>query len=464
MGSLEVLVVDDEPQIRRVLARLLTRLECHPHKAATGEEALSWLGGHAADLLLLDLRMPGKSGMAVLEEVRGRWLDLPVVIITAYGSLESGIAAMKAGAIDYIQKPFDAEQIRLVVERTRERKRLLEENRRLSSADSEKGPLAGIVGDHPAMRELQRLIGQVAGVPSTVLITGETGTGKELAARTIHQLSPRQGKPFVVVNCAAIPHTLMESQFFGYVRGAFTGAVEPRKGYFEEADTGTIFLDEIGELDLELQSKILRVLQEGEFMRVGEARPTLVDVRVIAATNQNLKEEVAKKQFREDLYYRLSVLPLHLPALRDRIQDLPLLVAHLLPRLCRKTGKKIQEIDPEYMERLGHHAFPGNVRELENILERSLVLNPASKLLVSSLPPEIRTDAAVAQVPLNLGLSLRQAKVLATEAVESKLIAKTLEESQYNFTLAARQLRISRSALYYKVKKYSIPLRYPRPS
>lgn len=461
---LEVLIVDDEPQIRKILARLLTRLECRAHTAASGEEALSWLNHHPADLLLLDLRLPGKSGMSVLEEVRVRWPDLPVVIITAYGSLESGIAAMKAGAIDYIQKPFDADQIRLVVERTRERQRLLEQSRRAVSLDAKHNPLEAIVGNHPAMIEVRRMVGLLAGVPSTVLLTGETGTGKELVARTIHQLSPRRDRPFVVVNCAAIPSTLLESQFFGYVRGAFTGATEGRKGYLEEADTGTIFLDEIAELGLELQGKILRVLQEGEFMRVGEARSTLVDVRVIAATNRNLKEAVAAKQFREDLYYRLSVLPLHLPPLRERMQDLPLLVFHLLPRLCRKTGKEIREISPEYLECLSRYSFPGNIRELENILERSLVLSNSPQLLPASLPPEIRNETTVAHLPLQPRVSLRRAKNAATAAVESKLIQKTLEENQYNFTQSARQLHISRSALYYKVKKYGIPLRHNRQS
>jgi two-component system NtrC family response regulator len=456
--------VDDEPQIRRILVRLVLRLECQAHRAATGEEALAWLQGHDADLVLLDLRMPGKGGMAVLQEVRVRWPDMPVVIVTAYGSLESGIEAMKMGAIDYIAKPFDAEQIRLVVERTRERKRLLAENRRLTSAAQEEDELREITGEHASMRELRRLIGQVAGVSSTVLITGETGTGKELVARKIHQLSPRRARPFIVVNCAAIPRSLMESYCFGHVRGAFTGAISERKGYFEEADTGTIFLDEIGELDLELQSKILRVLQEGEFVRVGEARPALVDVRVIAATHRQLKQEVEAKRFREDLYYRLSVLPLHLPPLRERIGDLPLLVAKLLPRLCLKTKREITEIDPDYPEALARYSFPGNVRELENILERSIVLNTSNRLSSAFLPPEVRADTTTAKVPLGANLSLRQAKTQATEAVESKLIAKTLEERQYNFTLVARQLKISRSALYYKVKKYGIPLRYPKNS
>jgi two-component system NtrC family response regulator len=462
MTPLQVLIVDDEPQIRRILARLVLRLECQAHKFSTGEEALAWLSGRTADLMLLDLRMPGKGGMAVLQEVRGRWPDLPVVIITAYGSLESGIEAMKAGAIDYIQKPFDSEQIRLVVERTRERRRLLAENHRLASAQQDQDQLREIVGEHPSMRELKCLIEQIAPVSSTVLITGETGTGKELVARMIHRLSLRRPRPFVVVNCAAIPKSLMESYCFGHVRGAFTGAVSERKGYFEEADSGTVFLDEIGELDLELQSKILRVLQEGEFVRVGEARPIRVDVRVIAATHRQLKQEVDAKRFREDLYYRLSVLPLHLPPLRERIQDLPLLVANLLPRLCLKTRREVKEIDPEYLDTLSQYTFPGNVRELENILERSLVLSPSPRLSPAFLPAEVRTDTTMARVPLNGNLSLRQAKARATEAVESKLIAKTLEERQGNFTLAARQLKISRSALYYKVKRYGIPLRYPR--
>ncbi len=452
----KILIVDDEPQILKILSRLLSKLNCEISTAGTGEEALELIGKEGFDLIILDLRLPGLSGIEVLKETKRKSPASSVVVITAYGSVETAIQAMKLGADDFLQKPFDTEQLGLVVRRALERSDILKKS---SDGNTLKELEFELLGNSRAIQEVKHMIERVARVRSTVLITGETGTGKELVARLIHQFSDRSEKPFIAVNSAAIPATLLENQFFGHIKGAFTDAIENRPGYFEEADGGTIFLDEIGDLDLNLQAKILRVLQEGEVTRVGSARPTPVNARVIAATNRNLRRMVEDKQFRQDLYYRLSVLPINVPPVREHKEDLPILINHILNKLARATGHKITGVSPEFLETLRNFAFPGNVRELENIIEHSVLLTTGTILTPDTLPAEVMESAEIAGLSnksVGDGLTLKQAKARMTEMVESKLIKQVLEECDNNFSRASRKLGISRSALYYKIKQYKI--------
>jgi len=451
-----ILIVDDEPQILKLLSKLLSSLNCEVSTAGNGELALEMIGKEHFDLILLDLRLPGLSGIEVLKEARSKSPASTIVVITAYGSVDNAIQAMKLGADDFLQKPFDLEQLRMLVRRALERSEALKE-----SADEKALKALGyeLIGNSRAIQEVKNMIERVARVRSTVLITGETGTGKEMVARLIHQFSDRADNPFIAVNCAAIPGTLLESQFFGHIKGAFTDAIEDKAGFFEEADKGTIFLDEIGDLDFNLQAKILRVLQEGEITRVGSARSIPVDVRVIAATNRNLRQMVEEKRFRQDLYYRLSVLPIYVPALREHREDLPLLINHILNKLAKTTGHKITGVSPEYLEILKQYDFPGNVRELENIIERSVLLATGNLLSPDTLPSEVIESAEVAELvkkTVENGLSLKKAKARITERIESKLIERVIKECNGNYSLAAKKLGISRSALYYKVKQYKI--------
>jgi len=451
-----ILIVDDEPQILKLLSKLLSSLNCEVSTAGNGELALEMIGKEHFDLILLDLRLPGLSGIEVLKEARSKSPASTIVVITAYGSVDNAIQAMKLGADDFLQKPFDLEQLRMLVRRALERSEALKE-----SADEKALKALGyeLIGNSRAIQEVKNMIERVARVRSTVLITGETGTGKEMVARLIHQFSDRADNPFIAVNCAAIPGTLLESQFFGHIKGAFTDAIEDKAGFFEEANKGTIFLDEIGDLDFNLQAKILRVLQEGEITRVGSARSIPVDVRVIAATNRNLRQMVEEKRFRQDLYYRLSVLPIYVPALREHREDLPLLINHILNKLAKTTGHKITGVSPEYLEILKQYDFPGNVRELENIIERSVLLATGNLLSPDTLPSEVIESAEVAELvkkTVENGLSLKKAKARITERIESKLIERVIKECNGNYSLAAKKLGISRSALYYKVKQYKI--------
>ncbi len=451
-----ILLVDDDPQIRRILSKILAQLDCDVSTAPSGEEALELIEKNPYDLVLLDIRLPGMDGIEVLREIKTRSPATSVVVITAYGSVENAIKAMKLGADDFLQKPFDTGQLKMIVMRSMERREVLAPSR--EPAFTEELELE-LVGNSKPMQELKNMIERVARVKSTVLITGETGTGKELVARLIHRLSDRADKPFVVVNCAAIPPQLLESQFFGHIKGAFTDAIESRPGFFEEANGGSIFLDEIGELDFNLQAKILRVLQEEKVTRLGSTKPISIDVRVIAATNRNLRQMVEEKQFRQDLYYRLSVLPINVPPLREHIEDLPLLINHILSKLRKTIDHNVVGVNPEYLEILKKYDFPGNVRELENIIEHSVLLATGPVLTPDTLPEEIIQSAEIADITAQTpdkNFSLKKAKALATAKAEARLIKKVLEECQGNFSMAARKLGISRSALYYKVKKYKI--------
>src|SRR3954470_24174773 len=372
--------------MRRVLEAMLRREGYDVITAANGVEAL---GGMTAGVhtVITDLKMPVLDGMALLKRLSAEYPDVPVVMITAHGSVENAVEAVKLGAFDYLEKPFEQEQIRQVVAKAINTYSLARQNARPEEPSS-RGRFR-LVGQSPAIRQIYAVVEKVANTPSTVLITGESGTGKELIARALHENSSRQAGPFIKINCAAIPKTLMESELFGYEKGAFTGAVGAKPGRFELAHGGTLFLDEIGEIPVEMQVKLLRVLQESEFERVGGIRTIKVDVRLVTATNRDLHAEVAAGAFREDLYYRLNVVPIHLPPLRERREDIPLLVGHFIAKFNERLKKQITGIDAEAVERLTGYHWPGNIRELENVIERTMLFGEGPEIAVSDLPPEI---------------------------------------------------------------------------
>src|SRR5687767_6542350 len=389
--SKRVLIADDEINIRRVLEAILRRDGYDVVTAANGLEALAGMtrGVHT---VITDLKMPGLDGMGLLRKLSTDWPDVPVVMITAHGSVENAVEAVKLGAFDYIEKPFDQEQIRQVVD-----KALKTHAYARRDARPEEPVARGrfrLVGESHAIRQVYAVIEKVANTPSTVLITGESGTGKELIARALHEYSSRHKGPFIKINCAAIPKTLMESELFGYEKGAFTGAVGAKPGRFELAHGGTLFLDEIGEIPVEMQVKLLRVLQESEFERVGGIKTIKVDVRLVTATNRDLAAELQTGGFREDLYYRLNVVPIHLPPLRDRREDIPLLVSHFITKFNDRLRKEITHIEPAAVDRLVSYNWPGNIRELENVIERTMLFCEGSVIRLSNLPGELMGGVA----------------------------------------------------------------------
>src|SRR5215467_781292 len=380
----KVLVIDDEANLRKVLAALLRRDGYDVTIAEDGEMGLAEFQKNGADAVITDLVMPKLGGMEVLKAVNGTDPEVPVIIITAHGTVDSAVEAIKLGAFDYVTKPFDQTELSNVIAKAI---RTHESARR--NARGERGRHA-LVGSSPQMQDVMRIIEKVADTPSTVLITGESGTGKELIATALHEGSSRHDKPFIRINCAAIPRDLIESELFGYERGAFTGAVTSKPGRFELADGGTLFLDEIGEVPVEMQVKLLRALQESEFERVGGIKTTRVDVRLIAATNRDLQAEIEAGRFRSDLYYRLAVVPIRLPALRERTSDIPLLVDHFLTKFNERLRKKVEGTETDAMEVLVQYPWPGNIRELENVIERAVLFCDTQRLHASDLPHEIR--------------------------------------------------------------------------
>ena len=372
-----ILILDDEPVIRDVLGTVLGKAGFETLEAATAADGIDRLSRESVDLLLLDLMLPDRPGLEVLAEVRQRWPELPVVVITAYSSVESAISAMRQGAYHYLPKPFRNEEVVHVTRQALEKRRLLAENRELKARlDGTHGGLGELVGRSAPMERVFETVRQAANARSTVLVVGESGTGKELVARALHRLSPRAAGPFVTVNSGSLPPDLLESNLFGHVRGSFTGAVSDKKGLFKVADGGTIFFDEIGTIPLETQSKLLRVLQDREFLPVGAVEPIHADTRVVAATNADLNRLVADGRFREDLYYRLCVITINLPPLRERKEDVPLLVEALVARAAAENGRSVPPVTPTAMKALLDYDWPGNVRELENVLERALILGP----------------------------------------------------------------------------------------
>jgi two-component system response regulator AtoC len=461
-----VLVVDDEENLRHMLQILLRREGYDAVGASSVDAALSELGHQSFDIIITDLRMPGRSGLDLVDEVRRRKLDTTVVVMTAYGSKEVAIEAMKHGAYDYLSKPFEADEVVLLLRKAEERERLFRENVTLkkqlrSGGEAELG-LGEMVAKSGRMTELFRTIRKIAEFKTTVLVGGESGTGKELVARAIHRLSPRAEGPFIAVNCGAIPASLLESELFGHRKGAFTDATRDRKGLFEEANGGTLFLDEIGELPLGLQVKLLRALQEEEIRRLGDTQDVKVDVRVVAATARDLAAEVKRGAFREDLYYRLNVLSIHLPPLRERREDIPLLVAHFVQRMNARMGLAVTGATPEAMRLLIESEWPGNVRELENTIERAMVLTEGTQIDVDSLPDRLRQPGgrppSNTPVPvIDDDLSIKR----ASRRAEEDLIRRALVRTGGNRTRAAELLEISHRALLYKIKEYGIVVNKP---
>jgi DNA-binding NtrC family response regulator len=445
-----VLVVDDKENMLKLLGRILGE-RYDLTTASDGAAALERLARERFDVVLTDIRMPGADGFEVLRAARATTAPPPeVILMTAYGTVQDAVEAMRLGAYDYLQKPFDPDDAALVVARAAERK---------GSVPVEEAPAAfeGVVGQSAPLRDVQRLLEQAATIDITVLLLGETGTGKELAARALHARSPRSAKAFVPVNCGALPPELVESELFGHARGAFTGAVGARPGLFAEAEGGTIFLDEIGELPLPMQVKLNRALQEKEIRRVGDSTPTKVDVRVIAATHRDLREEVGAGRFREDLFYRLNVFPVRLPPLRERAGDVPLLATHFLAKHARAFRRALTGFEPEALTALERYAWPGNVRELENAIERATALATGPLVAVRDLPPELTAAAPVAPAAGALArLPYREAVELARERASRDYLVALLQEFGGNVTRAAERAGMERESLHRLLKRYGV--------
>jgi two-component system response regulator AtoC len=452
-----VLIVDDEEAMRHLLSVLLRERGYEVRAVANGEDALRELASRDYDLVLSDLRMPRMDGMALLREVQAAHPHVTFIVMSAYGTHDTAIEAMKAGAYDYVSKPFRPDEVVLVLQKAEERERLARENRRLRGELAAGYRFDSVIGGSEALADVLRQARKVAPVKTTVLLTGESGTGKELVARAIHELSPRASLPFVAVNCGAIPGELLESELFGHVKGAFTDAIRNKKGLVAEADGGTLLLDEVGELPAHLQVKLLRFLQEEEIRRVGDTRSEKVDVRVVAATARDLSAAVRDGQFREDLYYRLNVVGIRLPALRERPEDVPELARHFLARCAGlRAGAPLTGIAPEALEAMAAYRWPGNVRELEHAIERAVVLAEGPELREEDLPDAVRARApaqsgAAVAAPEGV-LSIKR----ATRMVEEQLIRKALEQTRGNRTRAAELLELSYRALLYKIKEFGI--------
>ena len=449
-----VLVVDDEENLRHWLKMILTDANYQMDEASSGEEALKKFENSTYDFVLCDIRMPKMDGPALLREMRHRQIPATVIMMSAYGSEETAVEAMKAGAYDYISKPFRQDEILLVMRKAEERERLVKENRILRRQVVNDYGFQSIITRNQRMQEILQTVLKIADYKTTVLITGESGTGKELIARAIHYTSSRKDGPFVAVNCGAIPENLLESELFGHIKGAFTDASYTKKGLFEEADEGTILLDEIGELPAILQVKLLRVLQEEEVRRVGDTKPVPINVRVIAATVHDLSEEVKANKFRADLFYRVNVLSIHLPPLRERKEDVPILINHFIEKFGPRFNKQVKGVSKEASEVIINYNWSGNVRELENAMERSIALCEGETIQVSDLPPYLREKADtypglfIPQDELSIKKIARQ--------VEEELIRRALEKTGGNRTQAAKLLEISHRALIYKIKEYGL--------
>ncbi len=446
----KILIIDDDASLRRVLEYNLQEAGYDVTAAPSGEDGLRLFNEEPPSLVITDMKMSGMDGLQVLKAVKGQSPETLVMIITAFGSVDMAVEAMKAGAYDYITKPFNRDELRLTVAKALQFTGLAAENRRLKSELSDRTDFRTIIGSSPLMEKVFAIVRKVADSEASVLITGESGTGKELVARSIHALSGRRGGPFVAINCAAIPRDLLESELFGHVKGAFTGAIKDKTGRFRLADGGTLFLDEVGELPLELQPKLLRALQERVIEPVGGAGESKLDVRVVAATNLDMEKALADGAFREDLYYRLSVIPLHLPPLRERRDDIPLLLKYF----CAKHGSSAVDFDRQALHMLVNYAWPGNVRELENTVERLLIMRTGDTITSNDLPDKIRVNGsrgpsggAVINLPAG-GYSLEQ--------LEREVVVAALERNAWNQTAAARFLRVPRHTLIYRMEKYGI--------
>ncbi len=453
-----ILIVDDEKNYPLILSAVLQEEGFETLTANSGQEALAVLGRSDVDLVLTDMKMPQMDGIELLQRIKTIDAELPVIMMTAYGTVEKAVEAMQKGAYSYILKPFDNEQLVIYVNKAATMFRVVKENRQLRSAVEDRYNFGNLIGKSKAMQDIFETIRKVAPATATVLIEGQSGTGKELVAKSIHFNSPRRNQPFVAVNCTALAESLLESELFGHERGAFTGAVSMKKGRFELADQGTLFLDEIGELSPSLQVKLLRVLQEKAFERVGGIRPISVDIRLIAATNKSLKHEIAKGRFREDLFYRLNVVHIALPPLRDRLEDIRLLTAHFVAKYAeeRPDEKPVTRIE-KGVERLFYdYSWPGNVRELENVIERAMVMCAGGTITVDDLPTDFKKNVNKNK-KLNIDDLPTKATLYETLAhVEKQMILQALRQTDYVQTHAASLLGIGKSGLNQKLKKYAI--------
>ncbi|KAF0219001.1 MAG: two-component system NtrC family response regulator [Geobacteraceae bacterium] len=449
-----ILVVDDEENLRHMLQLMLQKQGYLVDQAAHGAAALQMASQGSYDFILCDIQMPVMDGADFLKEAVAAGTSGTIIMMSAYGTVDTAIECMKLGAYDYISKPFKSDEIALVLKKAEERERLKSENRRLKDEIGKEYSFASIISKNPRMQEIFSLVRKVCDFKTTVLVLGESGTGKELVARAIHYNSRRKNAPFVAVNCGAIPENLLESELFGHVRGAFTDASADKAGLFEQADGGTLLLDEIGELPLPLQVKLLRVLQEEEIRRVGASASKKVDVRVISATSKDLELEVAGARFREDLYFRLNVFSINLPPLRERMEDIPLLVTHFLGKYDEKYDKRVVRCAPDALKALMNYRWPGNIRELENCIERGMVLCEGETMELGCLPEKLRGAATGDRGPVVPpdSLSLK----LAEELLEKDFIRRALEKTGGNRTHAARLLEISHRALLYKLKDYGM--------
>ncbi len=472
-----VLVVDDEPNLRRVLSATLQREGYEVTLCADGEEALVALERDGADVIVTDLVMPKLDGLSLLRKVVQRRPDVPVIVITAHGRIDSAVEAMKAGAFDFVAKPFEQAELKRIIAKAAAQSELNAKNVIPSEAREGAPRFTEIVGRGQQMQELALVIAKVADAPSTVLITGESGTGKELVATALHEQSSRSSRPFIKINCAAIPRDLVEAELFGFEKGAFTGAINAKPGRFELADGGTLFLDEIGDIPTEMQVKLLRAIQESEFERVGGIRSIKVQVRLVAATSRDLTREIAAGRFREDLYYRLNVVPIILPPLRERREDIALLVEHFRQKYNARLGKAVEAIEDDALAALSAYAWPGNIRELENILERTILFSDGRTIRAQDLPASLR--AAPVRAPVSpsslpaLGAGethsgdalnalnaapgpLKEIVKEQVQAIEKELIARALEVTQGNVTRTAKILKISRKSLQMKMKEFGL--------
>ncbi|MBI5529754.1 MAG: sigma-54-dependent Fis family transcriptional regulator [Deltaproteobacteria bacterium] len=453
-----VLVVDDEEEFARMLSLALSRGGYKVRQASRAREAIDVLRGERFDFVVSDVRMPGMGGLDLLDQIQRESPSTTVVMMTAYGTHDIAIEAMKRGAYDYVSKPFKPEEMLLTLRKAEEREQLKRENQRLRECLGRETGLGAMVGKSRPIQAVFDLIRKIAPLRSTVLVTGESGTGKELVARALHELSTRANGPFVAINCAAIPENLLESELFGYARGAFTDAVRNKRGLIEEAGGGTLFLDEIGEMPQPLQVKMLRVLEEGEVRRVGDTKPVPVDARIIAASAKELESEARAGQFREDLFFRLSVFPIRVPPLRERREDIPHLVAAFISRMAPAAGRPGRTVSAAAMKLLIEHDWPGNVRELENAIERAVVLCEGAEIEPAHLPDSLAARAGAG--PGARGAARNEGRELSikksTELLERDLIARALRRTGGNRTRAAELLEISHRALLYKIKEYGL--------
>ncbi len=448
MSKARILIVDDEESTRDLFSELLQRWGYDVDQTADGHGALKIAAETHPDVIVSDLVMPKLDGLALVRALREEQPDTPVVIITGKGTIDAAVEAVREGVFDFVEKPLDPARLKIILQRALEKKETLHEmqvlRRRLGQVDSG----VGLVGNSPPMRRAMELVEKVAPSKASVVITGQSGTGKEMVARAIHQLSPRRDKPFIAINCSAIPATLIESEMFGHERGAFTGAAERRLGAWELADGGTLFLDEVGEIPIELQAKFLRVIEEERLRRLGGKSEIVVDVRVISATNRDLKEEIKAARFREDLYFRLNVFHINLAPLKERREDIPVLVQHFIDRFSRDAAKKLQGVSPQAMKLLTDYAWPGNIRELRNTLERAVILCGSDTIEPEHLPSELAAGGGEsAYLKLPYGLPLRE--------IEKEYILATLGRLQNNKARTAQALGISEKTLYNKLYRYS---------